>query len=206
MSIMKTTSLRRISGRLAASLLAAALITPIAQAQTWNNWEGDNNFANPSNWSTETVPTTNSGTIFISIGGDSDGAKRAIYNATVGDGTFGRLRMGVDGSTPARFDIPGGKFLTNLTGGSAETRIAAGSRQVTINQGGAGSEFSFGNFLRLRLNPNSVDTYNLSGGSLHVYRNVTTNNFVASVVLGRRNAALLAGRLSGGGATTSDLR
>jgi hypothetical protein len=61
------------------------LITPIAQAQTWNNPAGANNISNSLNWSDETVHATNSGTVFISIGGDSDGADHAIYSATAGN-------------------------------------------------------------------------------------------------------------------------
>jgi hypothetical protein len=112
-----------------------------------------------------------------------DGANRAIYSETVGTGDFQKLNMGVSGSTPARFGVTGGRFVTT-TGGTPETRIAAGGRQATINQSGAATEVSFGNYFRLGLDRNSVGIYNLSGGALRVYRNTTINDFFASVVLG----------------------
>jgi hypothetical protein len=164
---MKTTSSRRISGRLAACLLAACLAAPLAYAERWTGLGDGVNWEDPANWNNDVLPASGGsptlGTATIANGGSVNLSSTQSINIA---------RIGAGADTSGTLNILAGANLTATalsTDPGGISRVASGGGTGTINQSGGSTKY---HMLQLGLSAGSTGTYNLSGGSFEIARTV----------------------------------
>jgi Alginate lyase/Fibronectin type III domain len=183
------------------ALSAVAFCAASAQAANvdvqWDNGAANNDWGNATNWSGDILPDDGLGT-GLSTSGDKlhinlSGASRAIYSAATGSNTYQTIRVG-DANSGGELEVTGGTLKTD---GTPPTYIAYGGRTATLTQ--SGGTVSFGGYMQVGLNNNSVGNINLSGGTLISGRNGTVGGVTGvSMVLGDGNNAQGNFILSGG--------
>jgi hypothetical protein len=133
-----------------------------AGAVNWTSDGGDNAFGNRRNWDPSALPGSGD-TVFINLAGN----KKAVVSR--GDTLmFDRLYVGSIKGREGELEITGGKLTANLSQSTARCRIGAGGGVGTVSQSGGAVEI--GHLIQIGLSVGSAGTYNLSGGSLTVYR------------------------------------
>jgi hypothetical protein len=177
--------------------VALALFTAAARATNldvqWDNGAGNNDWGTALNWSTDALPDTGTGTTGDKLHINLSGASRAIYAAANGTNTYQTFRIG-DAASGGELEVTGGSLKSD---GTAATYIAAGGHTATLNQ--SGGLLSFGGYMQVGLNANSIGNINLTGGTLISGRNGTVGGVTnVSMVLGDGNSAQGNFVLSGG--------
>lgn len=177
--------LSTLRGALASILFVWAGSSRAADIQ-WDNGAGNNDWANPVNWAGDELPASVDNPK-INLGG----ANRAIYSS--GTNTYNLIRVG-DLASGAELDVTGGSLSSSST---SPTRIATGGRTATLNQ--SGGRVSFGGYMQVGLDANSIGNINLSGGKLISARDSTIGGIPrVSLVLGEGDNAQGNFVLSGG--------
>lgn len=173
---------------IAVRFVCAAILTTAARAADvqWDNGAGNNAWTNVVNWAGDALPTA-ADNPKINLGG----ANRAVFST--GTFTYNLIRIG-DATTGAELLVTGGSLTSSST---TQTRIATGGRTATLNQ--SGGTVSFGGYMQVGLDANSIGNINLSGGLLNSYRNGTVGGVPSvSLALGDGNNAQGYFVLSGG--------
>ena len=173
--------------------LAFGLGTAKGADDQWDNGAGNNDWGNPTNWSGDTLPITGLGTSGDIIHINLSGVNRAVYSATTGNNTYQTIRVG-DSASGGELEVTGGSLASDAT---AATRIATGGRTASLTQTGGTS--SFGGYMQVGLDANSIGSIDLSGGTLISARNGTVGGIPnVSLDLGDGNNAQGNFVLSGG--------
>jgi len=150
----------------------------------WDNGALNNDWGAALNWSTDALPDTGTGATGDKLHLNLPGADRAIYSAANGTNTYQTIRIG-DAAGGGELEFTGGSLKSD---GTAATDIATGGRIATLSQ--SGGTLTFGGYMQVGLNANSVGNINLSGGTLISSRNGTVAGVTAvSISLGDGNNA-----------------
>lgn len=128
----------------------------------WTNDGGDQAFGNRKNWDSSALPGKGD-VAFINLAGN----KKAVLSR--GDTLiFERLYVGSIKGQEGELEITGGKLTANLSQSTARCRIGSAGSVGTVNQ--SGGVLEVGHLMQIGLSERSSGTYNLTGGSLTIYR------------------------------------
>src|SRR5690242_13781273 len=153
---------------LALVILAAAVVAHATNADVyWDDGAGNNDWGTASNWNPDGLPATGYGTTGDKIHINLGGANRAIYSSATGTNVYQIIRIS-DSAASGELDVTGGSLASD---GTTPTYISSGGQIGTLNQ--SGGTMSFGGYMQVGLNANSVGNIFLSGGTLISARNNT---------------------------------
>lgn len=145
-------------------IFTAGMISASISAQTTNfTWDGggsNTKFENPLNWSSGTLPvSTGKGSMQILLKNGGTMTFDIASGKWIGD------RMDI--SNGSVFNMLGGTFDLGQSGAVVRFNVGLAGRGSTLNQ--SGGNLLIGHMIRVGNNQAS-GTYNLSGGTLNIYR------------------------------------
>ncbi len=179
----------------AATLLILTCLNVSAQDFSWDSGGGDTKYETAANWDMNVVPfSAGKNTMMLEV---SDGGT-VTFDRNSGRQVIDLLNLN-NGSI---LNMTGGEFVHSRSGNNVRSSIGiSGTGTATVNQ--SGGVMSIGHMLRLG-DKKASGTYNLSGGSLVIYRG--GNSLIgaqngASISLGSKDS-IASFNISGGSLVT----